>query len=372
MAFVLPSSALHADYARQVVTHLTARFGGVRLIRVSDVVFADAQEDAVVLAADRRGGSCQSAELEPTATLRELAVRLSSPSTPAVLSRNDPSPDMWKLHNVSAHDRDLVTAVLRDVAVKKLGDVATIRIGIVTGANAFFLRRRDDDLLSASGMKSVLAVSRSAWLHTPSISAEDLDAQDDSARTRLLVIEKSARRSPRVRAALKEQETHLVHKRSHCARRDPWFLLKDLRPPDSFLPYMGVGPRPVVVNLAGAVCTNAIHRLWWKPTVANHDVIALSTWTTLYTVGAELLGRSYGGGVFKVEPGAATQLPVVDGPLFGLTVPELTELARSHSPEAVRREADAVILSDTLGLTRSQQSRLRAVAARLANQRRHA
>ncbi len=85
---------------------------------------------------------------------------------------------------------------------------------------------------------------------------------------------------------------------------------------------------------------------------------------------AELIGRHYGGGVLKLEPSEACQLPVFSGsdPKF---LHELDALARQKGRSAARALADDVVLHQCLGLDRADVKALsRGVIVLQAHRRR--
>src|SRR4029453_16745231 len=58
LALLLPASAVQAAYAQAVTTWLRSAFGTVALVTVKGRVFADVQEQTVVLLASERGNTC--------------------------------------------------------------------------------------------------------------------------------------------------------------------------------------------------------------------------------------------------------------------------------------------------------------------------
>ncbi|MGH9280111.1 MAG: class I SAM-dependent methyltransferase, partial [Acidimicrobiales bacterium] len=78
----------------------------------------------------------------------------------------------------------------------------------------------------------------------------------------------------------------------------------------------------LVVNAAGAVCTDTIHRVRVRPGVDAAE-LAASFDHPLTWAFAEVLGRSYGGGVLELEPTEAEALPVVPPGGGGLTRAEV-------------------------------------------------
>jgi len=71
------------------------------------------------------------------------------------------------------------------------------------------------------------------------------------------------------------------------------------------------GPR-IILNSAEAVCTNSIHRIYFKEDLSEtmRKAIILSLWSTYGQISAEIEGRTYGSGVLKLEPSEASKLVV--------------------------------------------------------------
>jgi adenine-specific DNA methylase len=80
-----------------------------------------------------------------------------------------------------------------------------------------------------------------------------------------------------------------------------------VRKPELFLTYMShIAPR-LVVNEAGATHTNTVHGVFLSdPLLAEPLAAAFLNSATLLS--CELEGRSYGGGVLKLEPGEAVRV----------------------------------------------------------------
>ncbi len=94
-------------------------------------------------------------------------------------------------------------------------------------------------------------------------------------------------------------------------------------------------------------------------------------------LGAELNGRSYGGGILKMEPREAALLPVPARDQLHATweriAPHrsrLDDLVRAGRWRVVADEIDAVLLGEVMGLTRGDIFALRAAAGSLRARRR--
>ncbi len=159
-------------------------------------------------------------------------------------------------------------------------------------------------------------------------------------------------------------------KRFYCRRRRVWYALRDDAVPDAFLHYMGEEAPRIVLNLAGALTTNAIHRLWWRDEIISPESVTIGTCTSLFVLACELRGRKYGGGVLKVEPGAATRLPVPVVPAVQEKRVEIDALLRNRKLRSARELADDIVLVRGLGLPAKDVAILRDAAVKLAMRRR--
>src|SRR5262249_48627913 len=119
-----------------------------------------------------------------------------------------------------------------------------------------------------------------------------------------------------------------------------------------------------------SLSTNSIHRLWWKDAAFPLEAGAVGSWTTLFSLLVELNGRGYGGGVLKLEPGAATSIPIPMVQSSERNAPEIDYLARRGSVDAAMKLADQVILREGMGMDLHDMSVIRETLRTLASRRR--
>ncbi|MGH6689502.1 MAG: N-6 DNA methylase [Gammaproteobacteria bacterium] len=352
LAFLLPGALLHADYAAPILEKLERISSEFRLVQVRERLFSDTSERTVLLLATGVwNGSCAAVlhEVQDAAALAALLDSLQRAPNPLPSSAEGrrgalTGPD------VDSRVRALYSEVSASSEVRVLGDVATIRLGVVTGANRFFVRRSHEiESLLQPGVAGVPVVSRASWLAYPSWRAADHAQVSTAGRAcKLLSIRADARlRDPLLQEVL-TAEALGYDERSHCRKRQVWYALTDLDVSGVLLPYMGAQPPRLVMNFARATSTNAVHRLdWRRPGEAKRAVAG--SWTSIFGLGVEQLGRSYGGGVLKLELGDATRVPV---PLAASVddFEEVDRVARNAGRHKATEVADQLILQERLGL----------------------
>ena len=312
LALLLPGAALHDGYAATVRKILGHACSEITFITLHERIFDNAEEETVVLLAqlsDPLANHFTKPEYYFVEDVNALGDMLDKWPTRTPLNISAPEA-------IAAHLQPFVPASTADLLIRcwdsgyivRLDTIATIRIGVVTGSNNFFIRSIDD-VPNHPFVKTVPIISRSKWLARPLLTDTDIQKlTDQGCKTRLMIIGSQWKPSfgrdvSDAGLQIEAAEAAGINQRHYCAKRNPWYAISDTRVPDAFLPYMGGEiPRPIL-NLSSATCTNAIHRLAWldSPDSDRAWIRVLSGWSSLWQVSSELSGRHYGGGVIKLS-----------------------------------------------------------------------
>ena len=370
MALLLPGSVCFADYAAEALTYIRQQAGRCRLARIQKRLFADAREDTVILLVDDWGSGPSRLEVDDFETIEDLE---------SFLRRRRRLDETRKDHRFSRHGFELGEEAAKAweqaheaPETHALGELARIRIGVVTGANRFFVQPAEKARhLERAGAHSAPILTRGRFLEGL-VWSERCQARVEEQGFPSRLIFTDLDRSPcgELREWVRQGEKEQLHERHYCRQRKPWYTLRDHIVPDAFLRYMGQDPPRIVLNPARALVTNAIHRLWWLEEEIGAEAVAVASCTSLFALACELYGRKYGGGVLKIEPGAARRLPI---PLVQEAAREFSAMdATLHrrQPEDARKMADELILVRGLGLRRKAVEALDQAATKLAMRRR--
>ncbi|MGO8502057.1 N-6 DNA methylase [Rhizobium leguminosarum] len=327
---VIPASGLFSLYGREALARIASAFSHIEVRQIVDEPgWTNGAEErgALLFAEGYRMGSC------------EL-----------------PVPTQWSADGRA--QRAAVSDSIYDEILHHsapLSAIAELSIGAVTGYNAVFLLSENErcsrgiDLrevrpvvgrarhiagieIDADELASLAKQGQKTWLLKP----ESIDVRGDGVRNQLAMISKSRR-----------QGTLWFKKRS------PWWDVQLGEPCDAIFTYMNdQGPKLVLARDA-IYCTNTLHRVRFRDGVDQEcrTAAALTMISTFGQLAAERLGRSYGGGVLKLELGEARSMPVLhcsSGRLHETF--KLVNLAlRGGQRDQARKLADEVLLRPILG-----------------------
>lgn len=304
MALVLPAELLHTDYGRPVRDFLLRRFASVLVVTFDRAVFA-AQVDAVLLLASPDGPEgLQVVRLPDRQALDSLDIATSE-------HRHFARPLTRWSRILDAESGATYSALELSGQGMPLGAMASVDIGFVSGADDFFVMSQDD-ARARRIPPGVLAPAIRRPRDVPGLLASDGDVS--------LLLKAGGRGAEpmddALSAYLDEGAATGVAARYKCRVRTPWYRVPlPRRKPDAFIPYMSHhGPR-LVVNDVEAWSTNLLHGVALGLLSPPPRALAVAMTSSLTLLSAEVEGRSYGGGVLKLETREAERLlvPRLDG-----------------------------------------------------------
>ncbi len=377
MAQVLPAELLHAQYAEQIIEFLTRRFKGLTIAVFDERVFPGALEEVVLLFAQgREDGAVADVQLIPCRTVADLDaadIETSRPSAPIASAAKSASREKLLAQLLPAETQELLQSLTQADGVARLGALAEVDIGAVTGANEFFLRSSLEAEELAPGLLRP-AVSKAAQVQGARYRRGDHERLLRLGRKGLLFVadpETPPAALATARGYLERGLREGIPDRYKCRTRDPWWAvpMPKIGTPDLLLTYCANEHPRLAVNEARVVQTNTIHGVSMRD-ASQADALAASFYNSLTLLSAELVGRSYGGGVLKLEPTEAEALLVSLRAEAGDHLGTVDELVRARDLEKLLDVVDRFVLREGLGLDSGEVDLLRQGAQRLATRRR--
>jgi adenine-specific DNA-methyltransferase len=299
LAVVLPGALLHSDYAAPVRTKLRQSFASVYIGILQDRLFPDAQESSLIVLAEGRGRRRHETRIGVLGSLGELMTLCSDPRRYTIEVREDAAFARWKVSLVSPHARDLLGELRTKDQAVPLGSLVDIRIGVVTGCNRTFVvdrRTRRDLNLNRRFWRPIIA--RAANLRGLAFGQQDYrDLRDADVPSSLLTVPQGALIPHKLRSYLNAARDEGISRRYKCRIRKVWYRVEDHIVPDAFLQYMAARSPRLSLNDSSATCTNNIHRIFWKSDISRNlqRWLAIACMSSVFQLGAEIGGRSYGG-----------------------------------------------------------------------------
>lgn len=368
LAMLVPEAILQTDYAAPLRETLAKRFSRSLLVYVRDRLFAGTDEAVVALACSGFGekGDILTLAVESVEDLQSV---LKNPdSNGCQLSYRFPA----AYSEIGAAAVSVLSRLRENRVVRRLGEVADVRVGVVTGANRHFIRSAAD--LDALGLPPGVrhrVVPRTRWLKGLEFTDADHDTFWDAGAAALLVRPEGAEEDRLVEPWIQEGLEMGVEGRHKCAVRKEWFRVDLPSPPDAFATCARAGSPLLVLNRGECQNSNAVHSLTWKnDVVVTPEAVAVGFLTSAVSAWAELRGRRYGGGVLKIEPGTLKTMPVPLAEGSEDVFRDLDLLLRRGEEEKARRAADERVLRDGLGLGNHEIGILRRTRSKLMEWRR--
>jgi adenine-specific DNA-methyltransferase len=311
LVFITPTEFLDVRYgaAIKAVLRATCEIEEIVVLEMDELAFDGVLTTSAITIATKRTQPSRSVRLRE-ATFDGHAVR---PGRAVVIGGDVARDDLpWTPLLPSRAER---VAPLLKGRTAQLGDSARVRRGIASGDNSFFcLTQRDVERwgLPADVLVPVIVGAKDLPAPGRSLTFEHWQSRlAAGARGWLFWCHQPFEeiRDRAVRAYLEHGAARGVPDRFNCRTRRPWYGVERVPPSDFFVTYMSRERARFVRNEAGARCMTSLLNVWASPGVDVDELAVVLD----DEVNGQLLrefGRTYGGGLGKIEPRDLLRLPV--------------------------------------------------------------
>lgn len=380
LAMVIPMELGHASYALPLLRHLSSSFREVRFLLFRKRLFPDLSEDTLLLLAEERGAYHAGFVIQEYAHAGLLEEQLQGKVVVANhrMDTDAISAGRERLieYLLPRKARELYQELKQSTLTARLGAIADVGIGYVSGANGFFHLGQEQvrlwgipndfvrPTISKGRSVSGLRFSTADWCRM-------LDAGEGIY---LLHIPRDADLPDPVRKYVEMGEQQGVSEAYKCKVRKPWYSVPNVHKPDAFLSYMSGNMPYLVANDAGVVASNSLHLVrFHQGSAMNPDTLAALWHTSLTQLSTEIEGHGMGGGMLKLEPTEAENiviaLPEMRSGSQAASPDQLDSLLRSGRESEVQRTVDERFLRTGLGMSKSDCDLLRDGAELLRHRR---
>lgn len=377
LAMVVPSELLHVLHADSVRQYLLRECSRILVLDPEELWFEGALQGVVLLLAEKRSAKAKTPRLGEVAITRIggrefLAGSPEEHFRQAEYVAGEALPAKWMLALLTARERGVLGGLAEAPGVRVFKEVAAVQVGIVTGANAFFLV--PDDVVESNDLRAYAHPMFGRSDHVAGVIYDDASHAANRRRgvpTNFLWFNGTPREQLTRGAAryVAAGEAQGLHTRFKCRIREPWYSVPSVfTAPIGMLKRSHDYPR-LVLNTAGAYTTDTAYRIVSR--AVDDSRLVYSFVNSLTALSAELEGRHYGGGVLELVPSEINRL-LLPLPEAAPRLEALDALCRRGAgPREVFDAQDRFLLAG-VGLTPSDIREVQAAWWKLRNRRQRA
>ncbi|MGB3451418.1 MAG: class I SAM-dependent methyltransferase [Giesbergeria sp.] len=375
LAMVIPSELLHVLHAGSLRKFLLQQSKRVLMVDPNELLFDAALQGTVLLMVEKKATS---ADVSHGVAIHAAPDNSFLTKDPELLFQSakyvsgDVLNGKWMKVLLETDELAVFEKAKALPTVQRFKDVAKVDVGIVTGANKFFLV--SDVTVASFGLEKFVKPMFGRSDHCPGVIYDQSVHEANRQRglpTNFFCVEKgaSASRLPkRVQEYIQAGEAEKLHTRYKCRIREPWFSVPSVyTSPIGLLKRSHNFPR-LILNSLGALTTDTAYRITPLPDGPNAQKLVYCFVNSLTALTAELEGRHYGGGVLELVPSEIEKL-LVPLPVLRPSLAQLDKAVRAGTcPLQLLKAQDDKILT-AAGLTEADGDLLRQALIRIRSRR---
>jgi len=356
IAFVLPAELLQVSYAKTLRNYLAHFFNKINIISFKQLIFPSIQQEVVLLLCEKNNSnehSIEHLELNGVSDLKKVDFNLLRSPKKKIDFKNN----KWTFYFLDQEEIDFLEKLTNSRKIPRLKNFAHVEVGITTGGNDFFtVPKSIIDKFNLTEYARPL-VGRSVQVNSMIFTEKDWQKnRDNEAKAHLLVFTKmqNLKRNHKAIKYLKHGELLNIHKGYKCRIRDEWQIVPSLKVSDAlFIRRNHLFPK-LIDNSAKAYTTDTMHRVFIKEKVEKKAFIA-SYYNSLSFAFAEIVGRSYGGGVLELMPNEAEEILLPYKEEHSKLFKQLDDMIREKQPiDKILRFSDNIILHQGFGFNEKE------------------
>ena len=371
LAMVVPAEIIHVLHARSLREYIGEYARKIILVDPEELWFSNTLQGAVLLLAEKKSDKYERAEgvgIYPVRG-REFVKRDPEVIFDVPHSINGKTIEgKWTRALLEPSTRSLIDGLATLKSIRRFAEIASVDVGIVTGANKFFLVT--DETVQRFGLSRWSHPMFGRSQHCPGVIYNQMqhtaNAEKGYPTNFIWFKDNMVENSPAAKAYILHGEQNNLNQRYKCRVRKPWYSV-----PSVYSTRIGMLKRAhhiprLILNELNAYTTDTAYRISVKVGTARQLVYNFVN--PLTALSAELEGRHYGGGVLELVPSEIEQLLIPVPSHLKTDLGMLDKLIRLESIDDVLQRQGLTILSP-LGLTTAEQNELILGWKKLCNRR---
>lgn len=371
LAMVVPAEIIHVTHAQSLRSFLGKECRRLVIIDPEELWFSDTLQGAVILLAEKRHSTADKAEglgMYPVKGREFLKLSPSAVFDAPTAINGKTVQGKWTRALLDPETRALFDELGDHSEVFRFTDVAKVDVGIVTGANKFFLV--DDEIVRHYKLAKWAHPMFGRSEHCPGVIYDERQHKENATLgkpTNFLWFDESGGKvDAAARVYIRRGEAEDLHKRYKCRVRSPWYTVPSVYSTEIGMLKRAHDTPRLIINRIGAYTTDTAYRIRALNVVA--EKLVSNFINPLTALSAELEGRHYGGGVLELIPSEIERLII---PLPKKAAVDLVDLDKSirclPTDQVLARQGNTVL--GALGLSRAKQSQVLEGWRKLRNRR---
>jgi adenine-specific DNA methylase len=371
LGMVVPSEIFNVIYAQSLREYLGVQCSEITIIDPEDIWFESTLQGAVLLLIEKKKNI-----KETTKGLGVIRVHGFDfcNEDPEKLFKNiyringHTIAGKWTTAFLSDEEYTLLQKVKSNNSVKLFSDIADVDVGIVTGANDFFLvnqkKKKKYNLQEFAHPMFGRSEHCRGIIYSQGVHKNNIQQGLPSS---FLWIKKNRHElTYKQKQYIALGESQSLHTRYKCRIRNPWYTV-----PSVYSTKVGMLKRShdmpkLILNKAGAFTTDTAYRV--ATNYIDSKLFVYSFINSLTALSAEIEGRSYGGGVLELVPSEINKLLIPVPCSIEVKLEELNTTLLSLPTEEYLPQQDKTVLGG-IGLNEKEQAVLFNAWLKLRNRR---
>lgn len=312
LSMVIPSEIINVMHAQSLRTFLGEHCSKIVIIDPKEIWFTDTLQGAVIILAEKKIDNKLKSEGVGIKSVSGFDFLETDPeemfaNTDAI--NGETVKGKWTKAVLERDEIDLIKKIVTHPQVHNFDSIAKVEVGIVTGANEFFLVNKAvvDEYKLNDFAHPMFGRSQ----HCQGIVYDEIQHKknvDNNLPVFFLYFDKEYKDLPiKAKEYILFGETQDLHTRYKCRIRKPWYKVPSIFSTKlAMLKRAHEAPR-LIYNDFQAYTTDTAYRIETKNDIDEMRV-AYFFMNPLTAIFAELEGRSYGGGVMELVPSEIRKL----------------------------------------------------------------
>jgi adenine-specific DNA-methyltransferase len=316
LAMVIPSEILHVLHATSLREFLLKECSRVLLIDPVELLFDGALQGTVLLMAEKKELSSSRSQGVSVISVPDKSFLVEDPEEvfrKANFVAGEHLNGKWMKVLLSSEALDTIEGLTQSEHFAYFRDLASVEVGIVTGANKFFLV--SDEVVTAYSLEDYVHPMFGRSEHCPGVVYDHATHEANremGLATNFVNLPSVAldQLQPGAQAYVRFGEEQGLHKRYKTRIRQPWYAVPSVHTSTvGMLKRCHNFPR-LIHNPASAFTTDTAYRVTPKANSLSPETLVHNFVNSVTALTAELEGRHYGGGVLEQVPSEIRKLIV--------------------------------------------------------------